>query len=95
MKELISWWSHIPEHINPIFLKIGIIQVHYYGLMYLLAFLTVYLLVLYRLKAENIGLKKEAISNYFTWLILAVLIGLIISLAIIELDVLIHESADD
>ena len=75
MKELISWWSHIPEHINPIFLKIGIIQVHYYGLMYLLAFLTVYLLVLYRLKAENIGLKKEAISNYFTWLILAVLIG--------------------
>jgi len=29
MKELISWWSHIPEHLNSIFLKIGIIQVHY------------------------------------------------------------------
>ncbi len=75
MKEFISWWSHIPEHINPIFLKVGIIQVHYYGLMYLLAFLTVYLLVLYRLKTENIGFKKEVIASYFTWLILAVLIG--------------------
>ena len=75
MKELISWWSHIPEHINPIFLKVGAVQVHYYGLMYLLAFLIVYLLVLYRLKKENIGFKKEVIVNYFTWLILAVLIG--------------------
>jgi len=75
MKELISWWSHVPEHINPILLKIGIIQVHYYGLMYLLAFLTVYLLVLYRLKTENIRFKKEIIANYFTWLILAVIIG--------------------
>lgn len=75
MTELISWWSHIPEHLNPVFLKIGIIQVHYYGLMYLLAFFTVYLLVLYRLKKDNIGFKKEVISDYFSWLILAVIIG--------------------
>ncbi len=75
MKEFISWWSHIPEQISPIAFRIGAIQVHYYGLMYLLAFLTVYLLVLYRLKTENIGFKKEVIANYFTWLILAVLIG--------------------
>jgi phosphatidylglycerol---prolipoprotein diacylglyceryl transferase len=75
MKEFLSWWQHLPEQISPVVFKIGPLQVHYYGLMYLLAFLTVYLLVLYRLKNEKIGFKKEVIENYFTWLILAVLIG--------------------
>jgi len=75
MKEMISWWSNLPEHISPLAFKIGPLEVHYYGLMYLLAFLTVYLLVLYRIRKENPGFKKETIDNYFTWLILAVLIG--------------------
>ncbi|MFA6357933.1 MAG: prolipoprotein diacylglyceryl transferase, partial [Candidatus Omnitrophota bacterium] len=38
-------------------------------------FLIVYLLVLYRLKTENTGFKKETIDNYFFWLIAAVLVG--------------------
>ncbi len=75
MSEFISFWKHIPEHISPVAFGVGPIQVHYYGLMYLLAFLTVYLLILYRLKTENIGFKKEVIADYFTWLILAVIIG--------------------
>ena len=75
MKEFISFWKHIPEHISPVAFRLGSIQVHYYGLMYLLAFLTVYLLVLYRLKNEDTGLKKESIDNYFYWLIIALLIG--------------------
>ena len=75
MKDFISFWKYIPEQISPVAFRVSSIQVHYYGLMYLLAFLTVYLLVLYRLKTENTGFKKEAISNYFTWLILAVIIG--------------------
>ncbi|MFA6357995.1 MAG: prolipoprotein diacylglyceryl transferase family protein, partial [Candidatus Omnitrophota bacterium] len=75
MKDFLSWWNHIPEHINPIAFKVGFIQVHYYGLMYLAAFLIVYLLVLYRLKTENTGFKKETIDNYFFWLIAAVLVG--------------------
>lgn len=75
MKELFIWWNHLPEHISPVFFKIGFLQVHYYGLMYLLAFLTVYLLVLYRLKTEKTGFKKEVIENYFFWLVFAVIAG--------------------
>ncbi len=75
MKEFISFWKYIPEHINPIAFGIGSIQVHYYGLMYLLAFFAVYLLVLHRLKTEKIGFKKEIIDNYFLWLIISLLIG--------------------
>jgi len=75
VKEFIGWWSHLPEQINPIALKIGPVQVYYYGLMYLVAFLTVYLLVLYRLKTEKIAFKKEVIDNYFIWLFISLLIG--------------------
>ncbi|PIP19165.1 MAG: prolipoprotein diacylglyceryl transferase [Candidatus Omnitrophica bacterium CG08_land_8_20_14_0_20_41_16] len=75
MIEFISWWSHFPEHINPVAFRIGSVQVYYYGLMYLLAFLTVYLLIFYRLKTEKIGFKKEAIDNYFLWVIIGLLIG--------------------
>ncbi|MGA2774910.1 MAG: prolipoprotein diacylglyceryl transferase [Candidatus Omnitrophota bacterium] len=75
MKEFISLWKHIPEHISPIALRIGPVQVHYYGLMYLLAFLTVYLFVLYRLKNEKIEFKKESIDTYFLWITIALLTG--------------------
>ncbi|PIP19380.1 MAG: prolipoprotein diacylglyceryl transferase [Candidatus Omnitrophica bacterium CG08_land_8_20_14_0_20_41_16] len=75
MSEFINWWNHFPEHISPVAFRIGPVQAHYYGLMYLVAFLTVYLLVLSRLKKENTGFSKEVIDNYFLWAILAVLIG--------------------
>jgi len=75
MKELISWWNHIPEHINPLAFRIGVLQVHYYGLMYLAAFLTVYLLVMHRLKREEIGIKKASVDAYFLWVVIAVLAG--------------------
>jgi len=75
MEEFIGWWSHLPKHINPIAFKIGPVEVHYYGLMYLAAFTTVYLLVLSRIKNERIKFSKEVIDNYFLWLITALLIG--------------------
>lgn len=75
MKEFISWWSHIPEHLSPIAFRIGPVQVHYYGLMYLVAFATVYLLILKRIRTENTGFSKEAIGNYFPLVILFVLMG--------------------
>jgi len=75
MKEFLSFWNHIPGHISPVAFRIGSIQVHYYGLMYLLSFLIVYLLVLYRVKNDDIRFKKETIDNYFYWVIIALLIG--------------------
>lgn len=46
------WWNHIPEHINPNIIAIGSFQIRYYGLMYVAAFGTIYLLVLGRLKRK-------------------------------------------
>jgi phosphatidylglycerol:prolipoprotein diacylglycerol transferase len=75
MKDFISHWNNLPEHINPVFLSMGHLQLRYYGLMYLVAFTITYFLVLSRIRKENIAFKKEVIDNYFIWAILSVLIG--------------------
>jgi phosphatidylglycerol:prolipoprotein diacylglycerol transferase len=70
-----SWWNHIPEHINPDIIQIGSFQIRYYGLMYFVAFAITYLLVLYRLKTERYEYSKAVIQEYFIWAILGVMLG--------------------
>ena len=68
-------WSHILEHINPIFYSFGLVKIHWYGLMYGVAFLTVYLLVIYRLRTENFKYSGDTIFTAMLYAILGVLIG--------------------
>jgi len=70
-----NWWAHIPEHLNPDIFRFGSFQIRYYGLMYLLAFLTVYGLLMYRVKHEKLEYSRELIQTYFIYAILGVLIG--------------------
>ncbi len=70
-----SWWNHIPEHINPNILEIGSFKIRYYGLMYAVAFAFTYLLVLYRLKKETFEFPKAVIQKYFVWSMLALMVG--------------------
>ena len=75
VEQFIDYWNHIPEHINPDIIEIGSFQLRYYGLMYLIAFLFTYLLVLYRIRNENYEYSKETIQNYFAWAIVGLIIG--------------------
>jgi len=70
-----SWWNHIPEHINPNIVEIGSFQIRYYGLMYLVAFAITYLLILYRLKNERYEYPKNIIQTFFLYAISGVMIG--------------------
>lgn len=65
----------MPEHIRPYIFQIGEFQIRYYGMMYIVAFTTVYLLSLYRLKHEEIHYSKNDIENYLMWAIIGLLIG--------------------
>ncbi len=73
--QFINFWQHIPENITPYIFKIGQFELRYYGLMYIAAFMTVYLLSLYRLKTETFNYSKITIENYFTWAILGLILG--------------------
>ncbi|MEW5910361.1 MAG: prolipoprotein diacylglyceryl transferase family protein, partial [Thermodesulfobacteriota bacterium] len=70
------WWQHLPERISPVIFSIGPFQLHYYGLMYLIAFGLTYILVIYRLETERrFSIEKEQIKDLMVYMILGLLIG--------------------
>lgn len=75
MEQIINYWNHIPEHINPNIIEIGAFQLRYYGLMYLVAFFLTYILVLYRIRSENYKYSKETIQDCFVWGITGLITG--------------------
>jgi phosphatidylglycerol:prolipoprotein diacylglycerol transferase len=75
MEDLISWWQELPYHINPNIFTFGSLQLRYYGMMYLAAFLVTYALVSYRLKRENFNYSVETIQDFFLWGIAGLIIG--------------------
>lgn len=70
-----NWWQHIPEHINPNIFEIGLFQLRYYGLMYVIAFATTYILVVFRIKHEESNISREDVQAYFIWAIIGVMVG--------------------
>ncbi|MDO4897000.1 MAG: prolipoprotein diacylglyceryl transferase [Moraxella sp.] len=59
---------------NPIALDLGVIQVHWYGLMYLFAFLSAYLLATYRGKKRG-DFTGEAVSDLIFFGAMGVILG--------------------
>lgn len=70
-----SWWNLIPQHMDPTFFHIGSFPVRWYGLMYLAAFFTVYQVMMYVIKRDNLKITKEQLDSFASWIIAGVLIG--------------------
>lgn len=62
-----------PEWLSPFILPN--LPFRWYGVMYLLAFLTTYLLVEYRVRKERLEVDRDTVVNIFFWAILGLLIG--------------------
>ncbi len=62
-------------NIKPYLIKIGPVEVRWYGLMYLFGFLSSYLLVRYRIKKERLDVPVQIIEDIYFYLILALIIG--------------------
>ncbi len=62
-------------NIDPVALELGVIKVHWYGLMYLLGFAGVYFLGQYRAKQSYSVIKPEAIEDLVYFGALGVIIG--------------------
>jgi len=71
----IAAWQNIPLKITPYLFQIGSFQLRYYGLMYLIAFLVGYLLIIYRIKTERLRYTPEIIQDLLVWIILGVIVG--------------------
>lgn len=65
----------IYPHINPIAFSLGAIQVHWYGLMYLLGFTMAWGLAHWRVKHYKLDWKAEEISDLIFYAALGVILG--------------------
>lgn len=75
MNSFLKWWQHLPENINPILFEIGSVQIRYYGLMYLLCFVVVYLVMVHRIRKEKFPYTAEQSEDFIVWSVLGALIG--------------------
>lgn len=70
-----SWWNLIPTTFDGIAIQIGNFPVHWYGVMYLFAFVTCYFVMWKINQKENLGYTKEQFDSFATWIIAGILIG--------------------
>ena len=72
-----TWWNLIPSYFDGVAFTIPILNfpVHWYGMMYILAFFTGYFVLARVNKKENLGYTKDQFYNLFTWIIAGILIG--------------------
>ena len=71
-----NWWQHIPERLDPVIFQIGGFKLQYYGLMYVIAFVIIYVLVIYRLKREEkFEVSTDQIQALVTYMMLGVIVG--------------------
>jgi phosphatidylglycerol:prolipoprotein diacylglycerol transferase len=70
-----NWWSHLPERINPYIIEIGSFRLGYYGLMYLVAFATLYALVMWRVRHEKVEFSRETVQDFLVWAVLGLIVG--------------------
>lgn len=61
--------------IDPVFLRVGPLELRWYGLMYVLSFLLAYLLITKNAKRKNLPLKKDDIADLIFYLALGVILG--------------------
>ena len=70
-----TFWNQIPYKISPYLIQINGFGIRYYGLMYIFAFVTVYLLVKYRLKTEKFDVSPTHVDDFIVWAAIGVLLG--------------------
>ncbi len=76
MNSFLNWWQHLPEKMNPVIFKLGPLKPQYYGLMYIFAFTTTYLMVSFRTRQEkSFGISKDQVLDLTAYMILGLIIG--------------------
>ena len=63
------------HNLNPTLLKIGFLELRYYGLVYLFGFIATFFYFKYLIKNKKIKLSQDQLSDLFFYLILGVIFG--------------------
>lgn len=70
-----SWWSEIYSKFDPIAFSFLGLNVHWYGIMYVLALLVALGAAKYFVKKDNLPFSDKTLDNYFIWVEIGVILG--------------------
>lgn len=62
-------------NIDPVIVKIGPLSLRWYGLMYVVGFISSYLLMIYQLNKKKIKISRAEVDDLFFYLILGLIVG--------------------
>lgn len=68
-------WQYIYTHFDPVAFSFFSLQVHWYGLMYVLALLTSYLFARWLVKNDRLPMTLPQLDAYFIWVEVGVILG--------------------
>ena len=70
-----QYWNHIYQNFSPIAFSIGGLNVHWYGIMYVLALISALYMAKWIVKYDKLPITQEELDNYFIWVEVGVIIG--------------------
>ena len=70
-----EYWNNIYSTFNPVAFNLGNIAVHWYGIMYALAFITAIFTAHWIVKKDNLPIKKDLLDGYIFWVEIGVILG--------------------
>ncbi|WOE69479.1 prolipoprotein diacylglyceryl transferase [Hydrogenimonas thermophila] len=70
-----TYWQHIYEHFDPIAFSIGPFNVHWYGIMYVLALLTALYAAGWYVKNDKYPVEDKMLESYFIYVEIGVILG--------------------
>jgi phosphatidylglycerol:prolipoprotein diacylglycerol transferase len=66
---------HLVDNLNPVAVHLGPLQIHWYGVMYALAFIIGYFLLCYLAEKRQLPLDRDAVAELVLYLVAGVLFG--------------------
>ena len=69
------FWQNIYSQFDPVAFTIGSISVHWYGILYALAFLTAIVIAKWIIKKDGINIDQNIFDSYIWWVEIGVILG--------------------
>ena len=70
-----NYWNHIYENFDPVAISLFGLNVHWYGIMYVLALVSALFMAKWIVTKDKLDMDKKILDDYFIWIEIGVILG--------------------
>lgn len=70
-----NYWNHIYENFDPVALSLFGLNIHWYGIMYVLALVSALVMAKWIVTKDKLDMDKKILDDYFIWIEVGVILG--------------------